>query len=172
MNPAAPPDVRRAEERQEGGALGRAIMPLEPPMSTIRKGPREERLLRIAFGVGALTDAVALLPMLIPALAKLLWGVGETPAIYRFAMSYGASLMLGWTILLCWAYRRPLERRIVAVMTIVVVLGLVLAELSAVEVGALVASRLIPTWILQALLLALFALAFYRSSELARRSNQ
>lgn len=122
---------------------------------------REERLLRTAFLAGALTDAGALLPMLFPSLATLLWGFRDDSGSYRFAMGYAASLMLGWTVLLLWAYRRPLERRFVAALTVLVVCGLVVTELIAVHSGALEAWRMAPTWCLQALLLAGFASAYH-----------
>jgi hypothetical protein len=82
---------------------------------------RQEQLLRAAFLAGAVTDAAALLPMLFPPLAELLWGFHDTSGSYRFAMGYGASLMLGWTFLLVWAYRRPLERQFVAALTVLVI---------------------------------------------------
>jgi hypothetical protein len=122
---------------------------------------REERLLRTAFGLGALTDAFALLPMLVPTLARLLWGFEPTSGAHRFAMGYAASLMLGWTLLLLWAYRRPLERRFVAALTVVVIYGLVAAEVIAVLAGDIAAWRMLPTWALQAMLLALFASAYH-----------
>ena len=59
----------------------------------------QEKVLRVAFLVGAITDALAILPMLIPPLAKLLWGFEDVSGAYQFAMGYGASLMLGWTAL-------------------------------------------------------------------------
>lgn len=125
---------------------------------------REERLLRIAFLAGAITDGGALLPMLFPQLANLLWGVRDVSESYRFAMGYGASLMLGWTVLLLWAYRRPIERRFVAALTVLVIFGLVLTEVVAVHSSALEAWRMVPTWCLQAFLLILFAGAYhYRS---------
>jgi hypothetical protein len=76
-------------------------------------------------------------------------------------MGYGASLMLGWTALLIWAYRRPLERRGVAALTVLVIYGLIISEVLAVQSGALAAWRMIPTWCLQAVLLLLFAGAFH-----------
>jgi hypothetical protein len=125
---------------------------------------RDERLLRIAFLAGVITDAGALLPMLFPQLANFLWGFRDVSGSYRFAMGYGASLMLAWTVLLVWAYQRPLERRFVAVLTVLVILGLILTEVTAVLSGALEARRMVPTWCLQALLLVLFAGAYhYRS---------
>jgi len=122
---------------------------------------REERLLRVAFLAGAVTDAGALLPMLWPPLADLLWGFRDLSGSYRFAMGYGASLMLGWAALLLWAYRRPAERRFVAALTVLVIYGLVFTEIVAVQSGTLEAWRMIPTWFLQGFLLLLFAAAFH-----------
>ncbi len=123
--------------------------------------PSQEKLLRFAFFAGAVTDALAIMPMLIPPLAKLLWGFDDTSGAYRFAMGYGASLMLGWTALLIWAYQRPLERRVVAALTVLVIYGLVLTEVVAVCSGNLAAWRMVPTWCLQAVLLGLFAGGFH-----------
>jgi hypothetical protein len=69
--------------------------------------------------------------------------------------------MLGWTALLLWAYRRPLERRGVAALTVLVIYGLVTAEIVAVASGDLAAWRMIPTWGLQAILLGLFVTAYH-----------
>jgi hypothetical protein len=124
----------------------------------------EERLLRIAFLSGAIIDAAALLPMLIPQLAGWVWGFRDLPGSYRFAMEYGASLMFGWTVLLLWAYQRPDERRFVAALTALVVVGLILAEVAAVCSGALEARRLVPTWCLQVALVVLFVGAYRNRS--------
>ena len=122
---------------------------------------RQAYLLRRAFLLGAITDALALIPMLVPWMAKLLWGFTDLSGAYRFAMGYGASLMLGWTALLLWAYQRPIERRFVAVLTVFVIYGLVLTEIVAVLSGHLEAWRMIPTWCLQGVLLFLFASAYH-----------
>jgi hypothetical protein len=122
---------------------------------------RQARLLRAAFLLGAITDALALVPMLSPTMARLLWGFEDTGGPYRFAMGYGASLMAGWTALLLWAYQEPLERRFVAALTVFVVYGLVATEVGAVLLGHVAAWRMIPTWCLQAGLLAVFAGAYH-----------
>jgi hypothetical protein len=131
-----------------------------------RVNVREEQLLRTAFLVGAFTDAGALFPMLFPSLAKILWDLRDVSGSYRFAMGYGASLMFGWTLLLLWAYRRPIERRAVAGLTGLVICGLAVTELIAVYSGELEAWRMFPTWCLQVILLGLFAGAYhYRSLQ-------
>jgi hypothetical protein len=126
--------------------------------------PTEERWLRTAFVAGAVTDALALLPMLLPPLATLLWGFEDVSGAYRFAMGYGASLMLGWTVLLVWAARRPLERRFVAALTVLVIYGLVATEVVAVLGGKLALWRMVPTWCLQATLLVLFAGGYHHAT--------
>ena len=123
----------------------------------------QEKVLRLAFLVGAITDAIAIFPMLIPPLARLLWGFEDMSGAYQFAMGYGASLMLGWTALLIWAYQRPMERKLVAALTVLVVCGLVLTEIVAVISGHLEAWRMLPTWFLQIILLCLFAGGFHYS---------
>jgi hypothetical protein len=125
---------------------------------------RQEHWLRMAFVAGAITDALALVPMLIPPMARLLWGFDTLGGAYRFAIGYAAALMLGWTVLLIWAYQRPLERAFVAVLTVIVIYGLVAAELAAVVSGDLAPWRMIPTWCLQAVLLGLFATAYHYPS--------
>jgi hypothetical protein len=122
---------------------------------------RQERLLRMAFVLGAITDALALVPMLLPPMAKLLWGFDSATGPYRFAMGYGASLMFGWTVLLLWAYARPIERRFVAALTVFVLYGLVATEIAAVLAGDMAVWRMVPTWCLQAVLLSVFAAAYH-----------
>ena len=124
---------------------------------------RQEKILKAAFLVGAITDALAILPMLIPSLAKLLWGFEDTSGAYRFAFGYGASLMLGWTALLIWAYQKPMERKTVAALTVLVIYGLVFTEIMAVLTGHIAVWRMLPTWFLQAILLGLFAGGYHYS---------
>jgi hypothetical protein len=118
-------------------------------------------VLRLAFLAGAVTDALALVPMLSPPMARLLWGFDDVAGPYRFAMGYGASLMAGWTGLLLWASRRPLERAFVAPLTVLVICGLAATEVAAVLGGALPAWRMAPTWTIQAVLLVLFVSAYH-----------
>ena len=122
---------------------------------------RRAQLLRTAFLAAALTDGLALVPMLFPPMARLLWGFEDVSGTYRFAMGYGASLMAAWTVLLVWAYREPIERAFVAALTVLVIYGLVATEIVAVVSGTLPAWRMTPTWVLQAALLSLFAGAYH-----------
>ena len=131
---------------------------------------RQERLLRTAFLLGAVTDALAVIPMLFPPMAALLWGFDEHGGAYRFAMGYAATLMLGWTGLLLWAAQRPLERAFVAPLTVLVIYGLAATEIAAVMAGDMNVWRMMPTWGLQAGLLVLFAVAYHYPAIALRRA--
>lgn len=78
-------------------------------------------------------------------MAQLLWGFEDVGDAYR-----------------------PLERAFVAPLTVLIIYGLVATEIAAVHAGALSATRMLPTWTLQAVLLGLFVTA-YHYPVLARR---
>jgi len=123
--------------------------------------------LRISYWTGAVLDLLAGLIMLFPALFALnnqLSGFAPTPA-YRYAMGMGAPLMLGWTVLLVWADRKPLERRGILPITLLVIFGLVINEIVAARTGFIPTAALIPTWFLQILLTSLYAFSFWNAGK-------
>jgi hypothetical protein len=121
--------------------------------------------LKVGFIAGAVVDALALLPMLIPRAAKIFWGFSAFTGMYYFAQGMGASLMLGWTLLLLWAYRKPLERRFVALLTDIVVIGIVMTEIFGIIRGYIDVAELIPSLVMQPLLLILFGYGFILSGK-------
>lgn len=127
------------------------------------------RWLRISYWAGAILDALASLSMLFPTLFAATNRLPDFhPGLeYRYAMGMGASLMLGWTGLLLWADRKPLERRGVLLLTLApVVLGLVLNEIVAVQAGFLSVEATAPVWIAQALISTLFAFSYLNARKL------
>lgn len=111
--------------------------------------------LRICYWAGAILDGLVVIPMLSPKAAGRMLDIPDfKPDVeYRYAMGVGASLMLGWTFLLLWADRKPVERKGILLLTVFPVLsGLVLSEVVAVTRTDLVeAKRLIPSWIIRGL---------------------
>ncbi len=112
--------------------------------------------LRISYWVGAVADGFATYRMLFP---KIAHGVE-----YRYALGLAASLMLGWTILLIWADRKPLERKGVLLLTVFPVIpGLFLAESYAVFSGVMPLETMLPTGILLVGLIALFSFSYFNA---------
>ena len=70
-------------------------------------------IVRLAFYLGALTDGLAVLPMLFPSIGIALVGGDPTQMTnaYRYAIGIGSSLMIGWTVILTWgAHNKSLHR--------------------------------------------------------------
>lgn len=124
--------------------------------------------LRRSYWAGAALDAGAAATMLSP---RLFAATNRLPDFqpgpdYRFAMGMGASLMIGWTALLLWADRKPVERRGVLLITVLpVVAGLVVNEIVAVRAGFLPLAATIPVWGLQAAITILFVFSYRRAGR-------
>jgi len=109
--------------------------------------------LRISYWVGAIADGFAALRMLFP---KIAYGVE-----YRYALGLGASLMIGWTFLLIWADRKPLERKGVLLITAFpVVTGILLAEIYAVATELITFEKMLPTGVFLVALIVLFSFSY------------
>jgi hypothetical protein len=114
--------------------------------------------LRISYRVGAIADGIATLRMLFP---KIAYGVE-----YRYALGLGASLMLGWTFLLVWADRKPLERKGVLLLTVFpVITGILLAEIYSVTKGLITFEKMLPTGIFLVVLIALFIFSYFNAKD-------
>lgn len=123
------------------------------------------RWLRLSYWVGAIADALAAVAMFVPEVGAIVYQMEgfEPGADYRYAMRLGASLMLGWTLLLLWADRKPLERRGVLPITVLVIAGLASAGAYAVSAGLIALPMMVPTWVLQSILTLLFVYSYFRS---------
>ncbi|MFW9850811.1 MAG: hypothetical protein ACFFF4_16915 [Candidatus Thorarchaeota archaeon] len=93
---------------------------------------RQILLLRASYWVGAIIDAIVGFAMIYPPFFALMEGFDTfTPGSdYVFAMGIGAPLMFGWTILLLWGDRKPVERKGILLITIIpVITGIYLNRL-------------------------------------------
>jgi len=123
--------------------------------------------LRISYWVGATADGSVATVMFAQAIlaqpSPLTHYVPETP--YRYAMGLAGSLMLGWTILLLWADRKPVERRGILMITNVVIVGLMGSSLFAVSAGFMPPVAVVALFVLQAVLIVLFTSAYVASTR-------
>jgi len=123
-------------------------------------------MLRISFLVGAITDGLAIIPMVFPRIGSVLFG-GDLTRLgpeYHYAMGIGASLMAGWTALLIWGAISPIERRDILLLTLVpVITGIIAATVAAVRNRVVLRSRVIPLWIHLGFLSILFVVSYVLS---------
>jgi hypothetical protein len=131
-------------------------------------------LLRICYWIGAVADAISAIVMLLPTVGGSMYGILDfNPGYeYRYAMGLGASLMLGWTFLLIWADKKPVERRGVLLLTVFPVLfGLIITGIYAVTTGLITADRMIPTWIFQGLITGLYLFSYVHTRDLKPKKH-
>ncbi len=78
-------------------------------MNTLEK--RKIMWLRISYWTGAIINAIYLVPMLFPGIGGAYLGIKDFNPVgeFRYAMDVGVALMLGSTVLLLWADRKPVE---------------------------------------------------------------
>jgi len=88
-------------------------------------------LIKTAYWLGIIADAIWAVGLLFPKIFGILTGtIDFNPNLQlRLIMSIGGILMVGWTILLIWAVRKPIERRFIILLTAVLVAGLFIVAL-------------------------------------------
>lgn len=115
--------------------------------------------LRASYWTGAIAVAVAALQIIIPGLSPFQGKEDFPDPLYT-----AGSFLLGWSLLLIWADRRPQERKGVLLLTLCPVLtAWVSAEtFAAIFIGLFFMARL-PFWVLQACLSFLFAFSYFQA---------
>jgi len=131
------------------------------------------RWLRISYWAGAIVDLLAFFEMLLP--GALQAALGETgPEIdmeFRLAQAFGAPLMIGWTVLLLWADRKPMERRAVLAITICPVLvGLLIRGLVGAASGVFIGFTAVAAIAVPIVLMTLFSFSLLLARKALRTS--
>ena len=104
------------------------------------------KTLKTICWIGAAADALWSVALVCPSLYGMLTGRPQlqTDLSLRLAMGVGASLMMGWTLLLAWTAKSPVERKAVLLLTAFPVLfGLII-----VTATGLINGNTATTWIL------------------------
>ena len=88
-------------------------------------------LIKFPYWLGIAADALWAVALLFPPFFGVLTGVDDFSPAWQMqsVMAIGGVLMAGWTVLLLWAVRRPIERRFVILLTALVVAALFLLAL-------------------------------------------
>lgn len=126
-------------------------------------------LAKLACWAGAIADFFFFVAMVYPPLWGAVFGKSDfSPGLeYRIDMGVGASLMLGWTCLLIWASRRPVERRAVLLLTACPVLvGLGITGAVAAATGVTSISSLAPVIVLKVVLITLMISGYLKARRI------
>jgi hypothetical protein len=124
------------------------------------------RMLRVGYWIGIVLDAVAFVQMALPAFGLRMLGaaIPVEPA-YVFSIELGAGLMLAWTLLLFWADRKPMERRGVIPLTMLIIAWNVGTMLYGVRTGLVPLAKMLPQIVLVSALFVYYGVCFALSSR-------
>lgn len=124
------------------------------------------RWLRISYWTGAIIDALACIPLV----NSNVWAaINRVPNFqadwdFRYSQAFAAAFMAGWTILLVWADRNPLERRGVLPITVFpVIIGLNGARYILYQGGLVSEPFTFTGMLLPAVLIVLFLFSYFNS---------
>lgn len=125
-------------------------------------------LLRISFWTGAVIDGFVGISMLFPGF----WNsfnrltILDSTFALNYALWFGAPLMLGWTALLLWADRKPLERKEILIITVFpVIFGLMADNLFALTSQLISFENIIPKLAIQSLLVVVFLFSYLNAKN-------
>ncbi len=125
----------------------------------------------MTYLIGMLVDGFWVIGLLVPSLfGKLTGRSGFDPSLeIRLILGIAASLMAGWTVLLAWAYRKPVARRgILLITAFPVIFGLFLVSLL-----GLIQGNAGNIWILikTGVLMVFFCFSFILASSLEKGNH-
>jgi hypothetical protein len=130
---------------------------------------RRVTLLRVSYWIYAAFELMALVPMLSPTLFGKLMGIPDfhPGSDYTYAMGTAAVFTLGWVLLLIWGALKPVERKGVMLLTLVPVLvGNMLCGIYAASSGFVQPTMMIPSWIVQTMIIVLFGFSYHEASRI------
>lgn len=87
--------------------------------------------------MGIAADAIWAIAFVVPSLFTMLTGKELTTSdpILSLFMGISASVYAGWTLLLLWAVKKPVERRMVMLLTVIVIAGIFAASIRSIFDG-------------------------------------
>jgi hypothetical protein len=131
-------------------------------------------LLHLSYWIGIIADAISTIILLSPELAKFVFGltnvnIGEE---YLYVSRIAVSLMLGWTFLLFWADRKPIERRFILLLSIFpVVAGIIISGILAVNSKFISIQNILPLWIFNILIIIIYILSYFKAEKILKKND-
>lgn len=131
---------------------------------------RKILFIKICYFIGAGVDFLAVFPLLFPKVSRIMFGLPNFNAHndFLYASRIGASLMMGWTILLLWGSQKPIERRGILLLTVCPVLvGLISSSILAVTSGFIKPMFMLPLWVFYIVITPAYIVAYLLAGRMS-----
>lgn len=91
---------------------------------------------------------------------------------YEIAMQFGAALMLAWTVLLIWADRKPVERRGILPITLIIIVMNFITFLQSAHLGLIPIEKLVPQLVVILFVFILYVFAWLYTRDVALQGQE
>jgi hypothetical protein len=118
-----------------------------------------KKLLITSYWIGIVADAMATLLLFSPTAANIFLQQQpfEITPVYLYVSRVAGALMLGWTVLLFWAQRRPVERADILMLTLFPVVTILAgAAVLVARSGQIALSNMTPMFILYGIVFCIY----------------
>jgi hypothetical protein len=117
-------------------------------------------------------DALAFVQMAFPQIGlKMIGGKVAMTDEYVFTINLAAGFMLAWTLLLLWADRKPMERKMIVPLVMIIIVWNISTLIFAVRVNLVPMETLLPQMALASLLLIYYAFCMMIACISENRAN-
>lgn len=130
-----------------------------------------KKLLITSYWIGIIADAAATVLLFSPAVANIILQPQTFPItpIYLYVSRVAGALMSGWTVLLFWAQRKPVERVDILLITLFPVVTILAgAAVLVAKTSQIALSNLAPIFFLYAVLYGTFIPSYVWAKRLRR----
>lgn len=131
------------------------------------------RLLITSYWIGIVADAIASLLLFSPMVANYVLQPlpFEISPVYIYVSRVAGSLMLGWTVLLFWAQKKPIERVDILLITLFPVVSILAIAAALVARAQFIAlPKLMPMFVLYGVIYATFIPSYIWAKREQRKS--
>ncbi len=133
---------------------------------------RKIKFVQFCIWTGIILDGINVFLYLFPNMMLGSLGMSEemlTP-VATYLLFHAGIFMLGWTILLIWTLKKPIQRRFILLLTVLITVGMEASAIYLLTVESVTDAKIIPLLILPMLVGSLFAAGYFVAGSI--KSNQ
>jgi len=129
---------------------------------------KKTSFIRVALWIGIILDAISALLYAFPAVLLSSLGFSKTmlTPVAVYVLFHSGIFMLAWTILLIWVLKKPIARRFILLLTVLITAGIAASAVYLLTVEGISIAGAIPLLITPVVAGSLFTAAFIISGKI------
>lgn len=133
---------------------------------------RKTGFVQSVLWIGIILDGIAAILYLLPSIMLGSLGISKellTP-VALYLLFHAGVFVLAWTILLIWTLQRPVARRFILLLTVLITVGMEASAIYLLTVDSIAKARVIPLLVLPVVVGSLFTAGWFVAGDI--RNNE